>query len=782
MYGFVTLNDSCCMMIKNYIQKLKNTPRVTWLKWITGLLLGGLLIFGLFFMSIYWGFWGEVPAEQELRELKQNEATEVFSSEGRLLGKYYIHDRQPVLYEELPQHLIDALIATEDVRFYEHSGIDSRSLMRVFVKTIMMGDESSGGGSTITLQLAKNLFGRKNYGKLGIVVNKLRESIIAERLEDIYSKEEIIGLYFNTVPFSDNTFGIESAARKFFNTTTSDLNLNEAATLIGTLKASHYYNPRLFPDRSTERRNVVLSQMHKYGYLETEKYTAVMQSDLQLDYQYFSSSDGIAPYFRSQLKKDVAAILDTLKNDKGQPYNIYRDGLQVHTTINYDMQILAEEAMVEHMTGLQQQFEIAYGKRAPWKNDKLLQEALEKSEQYLSLQKAGWDREKIMDSLNRKTDMELFDWGQKQMINASIADSLQHYMKFLNMGMINLEPSTGAVRSWVGGINHKYFKFDHVSQSRRQVGSTFKPVVYTAAVESGIDPCSYYSVREITYEDGWTPSNSGEEEDPYMNYPMKTALSKSINTIAVKVLNDVGLQNVLSQAKKMAFPPNLPPYPSIALGTAELSVADLAGSYSSFVNEGKPAKPYTITEIKDKFGNTIVELKPNVATTPAFSNTTRQVMIEMMKGTVNEGTAQRLRYKYGLNNDIAGKTGTTQNNKDGWFVGITPNLVSVTWAGADDHRIGFPSTSIGQGANSALPAFALFMQKMNKDEQFNEITQARFAAPSETVRVMLDCEPMERDNFLERLFTKAEPKKRKEDIKEKKGLFSKIKGLFEKKN
>lgn len=770
-------------MLKKYLSKIKNTPRETWLKSITGLLLGGVLIFGLFFMSIYWGFWGEVPAEKELRELKQNEATEVFSSEGKLIGKYYIFDRQPVLYQELPQHLIDALIATEDVRFYEHSGIDSRSLMRVFVKTILMGDESSGGGSTITLQLAKNLFGRNDYGKFGIVINKLRESIIAERLEDIYSKEEIIGLYFNTVPFSDNTFGIESAARKFFNTTTSDLSLSQAATLVGTLKASHYYNPRLFPERSKERRNVVLSQMKKYGYLEPEKYAALKELKLSMDYQYFSSNEGVAPYFRSQLKKDVAAILDTLKNENGQPYNIYRDGLQIHTTLDYDMQMLAEAAMVEHMSDLQQQFEKAYGSRAPWKNEKLLQEALVQSEQYKSLAQQGWEREKIMDSLHRKTDMELFDWREKKMVKASIADSLQHYMKFLNIGMINMEPTTGAVKSWIGGINHKYFKYDHVAQSRRQVGSTFKPVVYAAAVEAGIDPCSYYSVREITYEGGWTPSNSGEEEDPYVNYPMKTALSKSVNTIAVKVLYDVGLQNVLSQAKKMAFPPNLPPYPSIALGTAELSVADLAGSYSSFVNNGKPAQPYYITEIKDKYGKTIVELSPQVATTPAFSNTTRQVMIEMMKGTVNEGTAQRLRYKYGLNNDIAGKTGTTQDNKDGWFVGITPKLVSVTWTGADDHRIGFPSTAIGQGANSALPAFALFMQKMNNEPKFDDLTRARFEAPSATVQMMLDCEPMERDNFLERLFTKAEePKRKKEDKKNKKGLFSKIKGLFEKKN
>ncbi len=762
--------------------KLKDVKLTPWKKWVLGALLGIFLFFGAFYLSIYWGWWGKIPSSAELQDLRQNEATEVFSSEGTLIGKYYIFDRQPVLYEELPQHLIDALIATEDVRFYEHSGIDNRSLLRVFFKTILMGDESSGGGSTITLQLAKNLFGRKDYGHLSIVVNKLREAIIAQRLEDIYSKEEIIGLYFNTVPFSDNTYGIESAAMKFFSTPAKDLELEEAATLVGSLKANHYYNPRLFPERSLERRNVVLSQMNKYGYLPSGEYVKYRHKPLDLKYQYFSNNGGVAPYFRSQLKKEVEKILDTLKNKDGEPYNLYRDGLQLHTTIDLEMQELAEAAMEEHMTNLQKQFEKAYGKRAPWLREDLLKEALEESEQYQNLAAAGWSREKIMDSLHRKTDMELFDWGQKKLVQASIADSLQHYMKFLNMGMINMEPSTGAVRSWVGGINHKYFKYDHVSQSRRQIGSTFKPVVYTAAVEAGIDPCTYYSVREVTYEGGWTPSNSGsEEEDPYMNYPMATALAQSINTIAVKVLFDVGLGNVLTQAKKMMFPEDLPAYPSIALGTAEMSVAQLASSFSSYLNKGKAAKPYYLTRIEDKHGNVIAEFEPQIASQPAFSNTTAQVMIEMMKGTVNNGTAARLRYKYELPNDIAGKTGTTQNNRDGWFVGITPKLVSVTWAGADDARIGFPSTYIGQGANSALPAFALLMQKMNADPQFREITQAEFPVPSPTVQMMLDCEPERRDNFLERLFTKADrPKNDKNE--EKKGLFSKIKGLFKKKN
>ncbi len=762
------------------LKKIKNRPV---LKWGLGILLTGVMALIILYVSIYMGLWGKIPEKTELSHLQQNEATEIFASKGELIGKYYIFDRQPVFYGELPQHLIDALIATEDARFYEHSGIDSRSLFRVFFKTILLGDRSSGGGSTISLQLAKNLFGREDHGFLSMPVNKLRESIIARRLEEIYSKKEILELYFNTVPFSDNTFGIESAARKFFNTTTEELKLEEAAVLVGTLKASHYYNPRLYPDRSLDRRNVVLHQMEKYGYLTPKELVQTRQKPLELQYQYFNNNGGVAPYFRSQLRKEASRILDTVKNRDGEPYNIYRDGLKIYTTLDYNMQVLAEEAMVEHMSNLQQQFENAYSKNAPWKNEKILRNALQKTSQYRSLQAAGWPEKDIMDSLHREKQMELFDWGKKKMITASIADSVQHYMKFLNVGMINIEPQTGAVKSWIGGINHEFFKYDHISQSRRQIGSTFKPVVYTAALEEGIDPCTYYSAREVTYDEEWTPSNSTKEEDPHINYSMQAALSKSLNTIAVKVLYDVGLQNVLSQARKMDFPA-LPPYPSIALGTAEMSVKDLAGSYASFANRGKPVAPYMITRIEDKFGNKIIELEPQINEKPAFSSTTASMIIEMMKSTVNNGTASRLRHKYRLPNDIAGKTGTTQDNKDGWFVGITPNLISVTWVGADDHRIGFPYTSMGQGANSALPMFALLMQKMNRDENFNDITRARFAPPSSSVQMLLDCEPSKRDNFLERLFTGSDQEKgsRDQSKKESKGLISKIKGLFSKKD
>ncbi len=748
----------------------------------------GLLLLGfLFYLSVYMGFWGTLPKEGELQELKQSEATEIYSADSTLIGKYYIFDRQSVLYEELPQHLIDALVATEDVRFYKHSGIDNRSLLRVLFKTILLQDDSSGGGSTITLQLAKNLFGRKHYGLLSMPVNKVREAIVARRLERLYTKDEILTLYLNTVPFSDNTYGIESASRKFFSTTTKDLTLEQAATLVGSLKATHYYNPRLFPDRAIQRRNVVLSQMNKYGFLDPEDYEEARETALELDYQYFNYHEGVAPYLREQLRKEARGILDSIQKPDGEPYNLYSDGLQIYTTLDYKMQVLAEEAMAEHMSRLQELFERAHGSRAPWKSQNLVQEVVRSSKPYQKLEQSGFSHQEIMDSLSRKKDMELFDWNGQQMHSASIIDSLQHYMKFLNVGMINVEPQTGAVKSWVGGINFENFKYDHVSQSTRQVGSTFKPVVYAAALEQGIDPCTYYPVREVTYAEDWTPSNSTREEDPDMNYSLEAALSRSINTIAVKVLMDAGLSNVISQARKMGISTPIPQVPSIALGTVEMSVKDLASAYTSFANRGHASKAYFIDKIVDEQGNILYQGQPMQTPRPAFSQTTRQLMIEMMKTTVNEGTAARLRHTYGLRNDIAGKTGTTQNNKDGWFVGITPNLVSVVWVGVDDHRIGFPSTALGQGANSALPLFGLLMQKMNKDDHFNAITQARFAPPSATVEMLLDCEPSRRDNFFERLFGRSSddsyrqsPEREEETSRERKGFFQKIKDIFKK--
>lgn len=764
------------------LDHIKNTPL---LKWVLGFLLALSVILLIFYFSIYFGVFGKIPASEELSQLKQHEATEVISADGKLIGKYYVFDRQPIKYEQIPLHLIEALLATEDARFYKHDGIDGRSLLRVFFKTLLLQNRSAGGGSTITLQLAKNLYGRKNYGYLGIVVNKFQETIIARRLEDIYTKNEILTLYLNTVPFSDNTYGIESAAMKFFGKRTPLLTLGESAVLVGMLKASHYYNPRIFPERSKLRRDVVLNQMVKYGYLGADTLEIAKKEEIVLEYQSFSHDQGLAPYFREQLRKDVIAILDTLPGKNGEPYNIYRDGLIIHTTLDYQMQQLAEKAMFNHMGSLQQTHEKSYGNNAPWlKNQEILLEAARRTDKFARLKKSGLSDKEVLANMDKdKRQMNLFNYGEDVVMEASSLDSIQHYTKFLNAGFIAVEPKTGAVKSWVGGIDFENFKYDHVKQSKRQVGSTFKPIVYTAALENGIEPCTYFSIGEVTYADGWTPSNSGPApEDPFMNYPLQTALSQSYNTIAVKVLMETGIMNVVNQANRMGITSDLPRVPSLALGTAELSLAEVAKAYTSYVNEGRPSTPYYITRIEDGEGNILAEFQPEIARNRAFTETNRMLMIEMMKSTINEGTAVRLRSQYGLKNDIAGKTGTTQANKDGWFVGIMPRLVTVTWVGADDHRIGFKSTSIGQGANSALPIFALFLKSLNENERYNEITTARFSPPSETLLAMLNCEPEERDGFFDRLFSgndrndRDNKRTQRPPKKEKKGLFQRIFG------
>ncbi|ETN94472.1 penicillin-binding protein 1A [Zhouia amylolytica] len=742
-------------------------------------IIGACFLLGiLFFLSVYAGFWGKLPKVEELKELKQAQASLVLDENNELIGKYFVFDRQSVKFEELPQHLIDALIATEDVRFYEHSGLDTRSLGRVFFKSILLGDDSSGGGSTITTQLAKNLYGRDNYGIFSMPVIKMKEAIIARRIEKIYSKEEILTLYLNTVPFSDNTYGIESAAQKFFNCSTTQLNLSQSATLIGSLKASHSYNPRLFPERSQFRRDVVLQQMVKYKFITEEEAREVKENKIALSYQYFNANDGLAPYFREQVRKEAALLVADLKKEDGGTYDLYKDGLRVHTTLNRDMQEYAEAAMKEHMSRLQSQFENAYGKRKPWKNNEIVLESARKLPEYKRLKKKGLEEKLILDSLKLKKKMKVFDWKSEELKNLSTLDSISHYLKFLNTGFVALDPHTGAVRAYVGGIDFQSYKYDHVIQSKRQVGSTFKPFVYTAALENGMDPCTYFSLKAITYEgeEDWTPENATQkEEDIEVKYSLEKALSNSINTIAVKVMDETGIDAVVDQARKMGVKSKLPEVPSLALGTAEMSLIELASAYTGYVNNGVSVQPYLVTKIEDKAGNVLWEHEAeNTMEEPAFSENTRETIIEMLKATVDEGTAVRLRSRYGLKNDMAGKTGTTQNNKDGWFVGVTPKLVMASWVGNDDHRIGFSNTGIGQGANSALPNVALFLKKLNSDNEFQSISNAKFQKPSEEVLAALECDPVREETFFERLFGAEAPKK-KFGEKKNKGFFSFLK-------
>ncbi len=741
-----------------------------------------LLIF--FYASIYFGLWGKIPSNDNLVDLKQSQATQILDSNNDLIGKLYIYDRQSIVYSDFPKHLLDALIATEDVRFYKHKGIDNKSLMRVFFKTILMSDESSGGGSTITLQLAKNLFGRQHSGAIGLVVNKIKESIVAKRIENIYSKKEILTLYLNTVPFPDNTFGIESASEKFFNVHTKDLNLSQAATLVGSLKANNSYNPRLFPEKSLARRNTVIDQMVNYDYLSEEEASKIKNQDLVLDYQYYAPNQGLAPYFRAEIKKQLDTILQQKQYRKpnGEPYNIFHDGLKIYTTLDNTLQRYAEEAMREHMKDLQKQYETAYGQNAPWlKNKTAYLAAKKRLKKYKRLKEEGLSDEAIYDSLSKTHQTELFSWDDTTIESISTLDSLEYYSKFLNAGLLSVDPATGHIKAYVGGIDYRFFQYDHVSQSKRQVGSTFKPIVYTAAIENGMEPCTYIPVKAVTYidVDNWTPTNSSDiEETEHLNYSLQKSLSQSVNTVAVKVLYETGLNNVINQAQKMGIKSEIEAVPSIALGSSNLSMMELTKAYTSYVNNSKPSTPVFITRIEDKNGNVIAsfeDLNPKQSFEKAFSDNTRQVILEFMKSTVNEGTASRLRSTYQLNNAIAGKTGTTQDNKDGWFVGITPKLVTVTWVGNDNQQIGFSSTRIGQGANSALPIFANYLQKLNTDSTFHSITQAQFEKPSEEVLGSLDCELTKTDGFFKRLLGNKKDTKTFEKKKKKKGIFSFLK-------
>jgi len=750
------------------LNNLKSWATKKWQnKWIKAVVISICAVFvfiiGLY-ISIYFGAFGKIPTEKELSSITQEEATELLDRNGKLIGKYYIYDRQPVEFNTFPKHLIYALVATEDVRFYEHDGIDNVSLMRVFIKNLILRDKSAGGGSTITLQLAKNLYGRKDYAIFSMLINKFKESIIAKRLESVYSKNEILTLYLNTVTFSDNTYGIESASQKFFNKSVSELSQLESATLVGTLKANSYFNPRLHLERSKSRRNVVLNQMTKYGYLSKDSIRVLKDKDLDLEYRSFNHDVGLAPYFRETVKQQLNKILDTIKKPDGSEYNLYKDGLRVSTTLDYAMQNYAESAMREHLAQLQNAFEKSYGENAPWEiNKQLIKSALQRTAVYKSLESKGLTKKQIEDSLNVTKNIELFSWEGDTIQNISTIDSLKHFLKFLNTGLLSIDPNTGAVRAYIGGINYKYFKYDHVSQSKRQVGSTFKPFVYTAAIEDGMNPCEYFSLSKVTYTnyDDWTPSNAGgEKKDPYLNYNLEYALSNSINTIAVKIFDKVGIPKVINQVKKLGITEELPRAPSLALGVAEINLMSLTGAYASYVNNSKPVEPFFITTIEDKSGKIIYEFQPENSSEEAFSVNTRQIMLQMMKATVNSGTASRIRDTYKLDNAIAGKTGTTQNNKDGWFVGITPKLVTVIWVGNDNYSIGFNSTALGQGANSAIPIFAKYYKRLSADKEFYTLTNAPFETPSKEVLEALDCEPEKRDGFFRRLFKRKKKKKK----------------------
>ncbi len=712
-----------------------------------GMLLLAIMVFFVFlFFLVFIGLFGRVPSVKELGKIQNYLASEIYSSDNVLLGRYYIQNRTNVDFNHIPKSFTDALIATEDIRFYEHNGIDHRSLLRVLIKSILLQKEGSGGGSTISQQLAKNLFPRKKYVLFTMAINKFREMIIAIRLEKAYGKKDILELYLNTVSFGENTYGIETAAYQFFKKYPENLRIEESAMLVGMLKATNLYNPQLQPENALKRRNVVISQMVKYGFLDSSVADSVNKIPVRLNYTRITHNEGPAAYFREHLRLELAEWSENYTSPDGHQYNIYTDGLKIYTTINADLQRYAEDAMKGHMKYLQRQFDRQWGKTEPWRrNSQLILNEIKKSPRYRSLERQGKNHDEIMKVMEKPAKTEIFTWEGKTEKLISPIDSVKHFFRFLQCGMLAMEARTGFVRAWVGGIEHRYFQYDHV-KSRRQPGSVFKPFIYAAALESDRNPCDYIANDSVVYEeyDNWTPKNADGTYGGF--YSMKGGLTHSINTISVSLLMDIGFEKVRNLLKALGISRELPEVPSLALGTAEVSLFELIQAYSVFVNKGKLVKPVYLRRIEDKYGNIIYEQRPQISEEEIISPRTADMITEMLRSVVSYGTASSLRTVYGFENDIAGKTGTTQLNTDGWFIGYTPDLIAGIWVGGDHPVIRFRTMSLGQGSHSALPVWARFMQRIYKDPLYQFSRFSKFETP-DNVKAELDCPDFKEQPF-----------------------------------
>lgn len=725
--------------LKLNAQYLKNTkPAFFWsiigISTLTGLI---TLVFLGTFLLVLAGLIGDVPGVNALKAIKNYEASQVLDTNGSTLGKYYIQNRLNADFEEINKSTINALISIEDSRFYEHSGIDYRSWFRVFFKSILLNNKSSGGGSTISQQLAKNLYPRESYAIFSILINKYREFIIARRIEKLYSKDQILKLYLNTVPFSENIFGIKVAAQRFYNKKPKELKVEEAATLIGTLKATSWLNPRKYPQRAFDRRNLVFEQMAKNGYLSPIQKDSLSQLAIQIKYSEEGHDEGLATHFRELVRQEAAVLLSRFKKPNGANYNLYTDGLQIHTTIDEGMQIHAENAIAWHMAHLQKQFDEHWNGRTPWKNNEVEKAALASLPLYESLMSSGKTSEEISSIIDAKRDFDFFSWDGRKEVKASIRDSIQYYNSLLNAGFIVMD-TKGVIKSWVGGISYKDFKFDMIT-SQRQVGSTFKPVVYAAAMQNGYSPCDLIPNQLTIYTeyDDWKPENANNQYGGF--YSVLGGIVGSVNTIAVQLIMESGIDKVIQLAKKLGVNSNIPEAPSIALGTANLSLLEMTGLYQSLSNKGHHIPPKFISKISDRNGNLVVNNEIESEGTSAFSDTISYLLTEMLQMAVDSGTGKRLITQFGLNNDMAGKTGTTQSHADGWFIGYTPTIVAGVRVGASSPEIHFRNLSLGQGSNMALPIFGKFMTLLKKDPNYSSLLSSSFENPPDTIQTMLEC-------------------------------------------
>lgn len=755
-----------------------------WLKrfWLLYLSILGFLV--LFFTAMSFGLLGFMPSFEELENPKSNLASEVYSADQEVLGKYYIENRSNVHFSDLSPNLVNAIVATEDARFYKHSGVDVKALFRVTFGILTFSKQ--GGGSTITQQLAKNLFPRKaNRTFIETVFIKMKEWITAIKLERNYTKEEIIAMYFNTVDFGSNSFGIKSAAKTFFNTTPDKLTVEQSAMLVGMLKAPTWFSPVRNPERALKRREVVLNQMRKQDYLSETAYDSLRVLPLDMTkYRMQDHASGEATYFREYVRRIMNAkeprrkdyfdaalyAQDSMqwesnplygwieKNPKpdGSKYNLYKDGLRIFTTLNSRMQIYAEQAVAEHLgKDLQPAFFKHWKGRegAPFdfprdvvkeESMKLLTSSMKRSDRYIRLRNAGVSEDSIKRSFNTPIPMKVFTWKGERDTTMTPWDSILYCKFFLQAGLMSIEPQTGFVRAYVGGINYKHFQYDHAMMAKRQVGSTFKPFVYTLAMQEGdFSPCT--KIANIQYSvdlpDGtrWEPKNSSDYKEGQL-VTLKEALANSINWISAFLIKRYSPAAVVSIARKMGVTSRIDAVPAISLGTPDLTLYEMAGAMNTYAAKGVYIEPLLVSRIEDKNGNVISRFIPRQQ--EAMSEETAYLMLQLMKGVVESGTGVRLRYRYGLNYPIAGKTGTSQSHSDGWFMGLTPDLVTGIWVGGEDRSIRFRSIGLGQGANMALPIWALYMKKIYADPKLN-ISTGDFEAPLHPLSVEIDCKKYE---------------------------------------
>ena len=718
----------------------------------------GLGTLALFFLFASWGIFGSMPSFEDLENPDSNLATEIISADGVVIGKYFQKNRSQLKYSDLPKNLVQALVATEDARFYEHSGIDARGTLRAISS---LG--TSGGASTLSQQLAKQLFHGEGSKFLPFrIVQKVKEWIIAIRLERQYTKNEIIAMYCNVYDFGNNSVGVSSAAKTYFSKEPKDLTIDESAILVGMFKNSGLYNPIRNPQGVKNRRNVVLSQMEK-GDMITESQKERLQSlPIKLNFKLETHKDGTATYFREYLRDYMKKWAEENKKPDGSDYDIYKDGLKIYTTIDSRMQLHAETAVTAHMANLQEEFfkQAKDNKNAPFVNissaetQKIINQAMKSSNRWSVMKSMDKSEEEIIKSFSEKTKMTIFSWkGEKDTIMTPL-DSIRYYKHFLQSGLMAMEPQTGNIKAWVGGINYKYFQYDHVGQGARQVGSTFKPFVYATAIEQlNMSPCDSiidgpFMIRKgkhnVTAD--WEPKNSDNKYRGMVT--LKRGLANSINTVSAKLMDKVGPEAVVDLAHKLGVKSEIPLQPSIALGAVEITVEDMVAAYSTFANQGVYMKPQFISKIEDKSGVVIYEPIPE--SHDVLNKDIAYAVVKLLEGVTEGGSGDRLRttgggngsnrwtgYPYSFKNPIAGKTGTTQNQSDGWFMGMVPNLVTGVWVGCEDRSARFKSITYGQGATAALPVWGYFMKLCYADPEL-KVSKSPFERPA-NLSIKVDC-------------------------------------------